>query len=203
MSMEARALTTEPRSITGKGAARQLRAQDKMPAIFYGPKMEAVALTLSPKELMAALSTDYRRNQLLSLTIDGQERHALVKELQVDPVTRAPLHVDLYGLNPDTVIERKVPLRTTGRAAGVVAGGELRVLFRFLPVSGPASSIPADVTIDVTRMNMGDVVKVKDLPLPKEVSVVMAPDRGVISVAMGRRRSAKGEGEGEGETKGK
>ena len=191
--MEARALTTEPRSETGKSAARQLRAQEKIPAVFYGPNMEPVSLAVSPKELASALSTEFRRNQLLELTVAGERRHALVQELQVDPLTRAPLHVDLYSVTPDTVIERKVPFVAKGRAAGVVAGGDLRVLFRFLPVRGPASSIPADVTVDVTRMNMGDVVKVKDLSLPEEVNVLMPAERNVLAVAAGRRRAAKDE----------
>lgn len=188
--MEAKELSAETRSVHGKGAARQLRAQQKMPAVFYGPGVDPVSLTLSPKELAAALSTDYRRNQLLKLTVNGEARHALVQELQVHPVTRQLLHADLYGLEPDTVVERKVPFVVSGRAAGVVAGGELRVLFRHLSVRGPASSIPSSIAVDVTSLNMGDTIKAKDLQLPEGVQIIMAPDRNVLTVAAGRRRAA-------------
>lgn len=190
--MEAKALSTEPRSERGKNASRQLRARHMIPAVFYTRGVAPVALSVSPKELTAALSTEFRRNQLIKLQIDGQDWHALVQELQVDPVSRVPLHVDFYGLEPEAVIERMVPLRATGRAAGVIAGGDLRVLYRQLAVRGPAMSIPADILVDVTPMQLGDVVRVKDLAVPQGVTVCLSPDRNVITVAAGRRRAAPG-----------
>merc|ERR1711916_36846 len=122
---------------------------------------------------------------------------ALVQELQVHPVTRELLHADLYGLSPDTLVSRNVPFKSTGRAAGVVAGGDLRVLFRELPVRGAALSIPAEISVDVSPMQMGESIKVKDLKLPEGVTISMPPERNVLTIVASRRRAAAAATEGD------
>ena len=188
--MEAHALTTEVRQDTGKGAARKLRARNLIPAVFYARGVEPVGLAVSPKELTAALSTSHRRNKLFKISINGEDQFVVVQELQVHPVTRQPLHVDFCGVDPAKPVDRLVPLTATGRAPGVVAGGELRVLFRSLPVRATMDAFPDVINLDVTKLNLGDSIKVKDIPLADGVTVQMPADRNVITVATTRRRAA-------------
>src|SRR5512143_1251365 len=143
--MSSQTLIAESRPQTGKGAARQLRAKGLVPAVYYGPGHEPTGLAVSPKELIAAISTAHGRNALITLKIGGKEELALVQDLQIHPVTRKPVHVDFYRVTTEQTIEREVPFVTEGRAKGVVAGGELAVIYRALPLRAKPGSFPARV----------------------------------------------------------
>ena len=194
--MDATPLTTELRTDRGKGAARQLRMNDKMPGVLYGPGLEPIALTVAPKELAHALSGPYRRNQLLSLKVQDKEHLALIRELQVHPVTRAPLHADFYRVDPEQSVEVLVPLKVSGRAKGVVAGGELRVLYRDLPVRAKPANIPSEIAIDVTNLELNETIDVSSLAPGEGAEVAMPGTRHVVVCQMPRRRPEEEEGAG-------
>lgn len=185
--MEPLALSTEPRTQKGKNAARQLRAKGLAPAVFYGAGVAPVSLAVAPKALIKVLTTAYRRNQLIELQVDGQKQLAMVKELQVHPVTRAIEHVDLYKVDLSKAVSAEVPLLTEGRAKGVVGGGELYVNFRSLPVRCTPDKIPAQITVDVTNMELGDTLRAKDVGLPAGVVIQLDAERSVISCAEPRK----------------
>ena len=186
-------LVAESRPQTGKGAARQLRAKGFVPAIYYGPGSEPTGLAVRPKELIAALSSAYGRNTLISLQIDGKTESALVQDVQVHPVTRQPLHVDFYRVDLEKEIEREVTLVTDGRAKGVVAGGEQTVIYRTLPLRAKPGTFPSSVHVDVTNLEIGDHVKVKDVKLPEGVTAALPPERNVVSVTTVRKRKEEEE----------
>jgi len=186
-------LVAESRTQTGKGAARQLRAKGLVPAVYYGPGHEATGLAIRPKELIAALSSAHGRNALISLQIDGKAENALVQDVQVHPVTRQPLHVDLYRVDLNKEIEREVTFVADGRAKGVVAGGEQTVIYRKLPLRAKPGVFPSSVHADVTNLEIGDHIKVKDLKLPEGVTVALPPERNVISVTTIRKRKEEEE----------
>ena len=181
-------LSTEIRDSRGKNAARQLRAKGRIPAVFYGTGTEPVALSLSPKELAAALSTDVRRNAVLQLELGGEKQLAMVKELQVHPVTRELRHADLYRVTLDAPVVVQVPLRALGKAKGVVEGAELYVLYRELPVRTTPDKIPTVIEVDVTGLGMNETLHVKDLPLPAGVTVALPAERSVISCHEARKK---------------
>lgn len=185
--MDALLLQTEPRAATGKGPARQLRGGGRVPAVLYGPGTEPVMLSLAPKELTAILATKHRRNQLVDLRVGAAQHLAMIRELQVHPVTRAFLHVDFLKVDPAREIEVRVPLLATGRPKGVLAGGELREQFRHLPVRAKPADVPTDITVDVSELDLNQSVHVKDLPLPPGVTVALDPERTVFSCAIPRR----------------
>ena len=187
--MEPLTLQVEVRDGRGKGPARQLRAKGLLPAVFYGPGVETKGLALSPKELTKALETEYRLNIVLRLAIAGQEHLAMVKDVQVDPVTRVPLHVDLYKVSNDRHVNVSVPLRTTGRALGVQKGGKLNVVFRELPLRATPDAIPSSITVNVASLDMGEVFKVQDLELPDGVEVLLSPERRLILVSEERKKA--------------
>ncbi len=186
--MQTRPVTTEVREQTGKGAARQLRARGLVPAVYYGPGFAPKGLAVSPKDLTAALSTEHGRNIVIELKQGDKTELAMVQELQVHPVTRRPVHVDFYKIDPELVIQREVALVAEGKAKGVVAGGELIVIYRSLPLRAKPGQFPARVVVDVTNLEIGDHVLVKDVALPAGVTAALPAERNVISCVTMRKR---------------
>jgi large subunit ribosomal protein L25 len=188
MHMEPLTLTIESRTGAGKGEARRLRARGLVPGVFYGPGAEPVGIAATPKALTQALMQPNRRNTLLQLEVNGQLQLAMVKEVQVNPLTRQLLHFDLYKVQLDRPVVVPVPFATEGRAKGVIAGGEITVVFRDLPVRTTPDKIPAVIRVDVTNMELGDTFRVKNLQLPEGVEVTLEPERSLISCAEPRKR---------------
>lgn len=186
-------LVAEPRSETGKGAARQLRAKGLVPAVYYGPKHAPTGLAVSPKELVAALASAHGRNSLITLQIEGKAEMAMVQDVQIHPVTRLPVHVDFYRVDVERPIQRDVPFVPEGRARGVIAGGELSAVYRALPLRAKPGNFPAAIHVDVTSLDIGDHIKVKDLSLPEGVSVALPSERNVVSVTTVRKRKEEEE----------
>ncbi len=186
-------LTTETREQTGKGPNRQLRARGLVPAVYYGPGFEPMGLAVSPKELAAALSTEHGRNTVVTLNIGGKEEHAMVQELQVHPVTRKPVHVDFYKIDASKPIERLVPFIAEGKAKGVVAGGELIVVYRDFPLRAKPGTFPSKIVVDVTNLEIGDHLKVKDVKLPPGVEATLPAERNVVSCITMRKRAEEEE----------
>jgi large subunit ribosomal protein L25 len=191
--MQTHTLTTEARQLTGKGAARQLRARGLVPAVFYGRETAPAGLAISPKELIAALSTPHGRNALIKISVGGSEQLAMVQDLQIHPVTRKPIHVDFYRIDASLPIVRKVPFVAEGKAKGVVAGGELVVIYREIELRAKPDQLPARITADVTPLEIGDHIKVKDLALPSGVESVLPPERNVVSCVTMRKRKEEEE----------
>jgi large subunit ribosomal protein L25 len=191
--MQTHTLSTEAREQTGKGAARQLRQRGLVPAVYYGPGHTPTGLSVSPKELSAALSTEFGRNALITLKIAGKDELAMVQDLQVHPVTRKPIHVDFYRVDSERLIERRVPFVAEGKAKGVVGGGELVVIYRDLPLRAKPGQFPSKITVDVTPLDIGDHIKVGELKLPEGVEAVLPSERNVVSVVTMRKRKEEEE----------
>ena len=187
--MEIQTIQASPRSLKGKGPARQLRAQGLLPAVFYGTQMEPRQLSVSPKDLAKVLGTELGRNALIKLDFgkDGDEL-AMVKELQIHPVKRSFVHVDFYRVQADLPVRVMVPFHTVGKAAGVVQGGEMIVVFRSLPIFAKPHDIPAKVEVDVSHLELNQTLQVKDLKLGDGVEVMLSPSRTLVVVQTERKR---------------
>ncbi len=195
--MNKQTLQAEVRDSRGKGPARRLRAQGKIPAVFYGPGIEPTPLTVDPKELEAHLRGPLGRNTLFDLTYDGKSELAMVKDLTVTTVDRVLLHVDFLRVSADAPVKAEVKITTTGRAIGVVKGGKLNVTRRAVPVLAKPGSIPAKLVIDVTEIDMFGSLAVKDLVLPEGVTVTLKPDLTLVAVVEDRRAIKLAEEEAE------
>jgi large subunit ribosomal protein L25 len=195
--METTTLQAEVRGSRGKGPARRLRAQGKVPGVFYGPGVEPTPLTLSPRELEKALRGKRGRNVVFKLSVDGKDELAMVKDVTVDPVSQELLHVDLYRVFEDKVLEVDVPFHTTGRAQGVVMGGVLNVTRRTLPLRTTPANIPVSIDVDVTRLNMKDTISVEQVELPEGVECMLAPKLTLVIILEPRKVTAADEGEAE------
>jgi len=185
--MSETALVVESRANTGKGAVRKLRAAGRIPAILYGQGKESVPLTLDPRALEKVLKTG-GANALLDLTVEGRtdlgSPVALVKELQRHPIRGTILHADLYAVDLTKTVEVEVPIHLLGKAKGIDFGGILEHSLREVALECLPRSIPAAIEVDVSNMEIGDVIHVRDLVLPTGVSLVTDPDLGVVHVAL-------------------
>jgi large subunit ribosomal protein L25 len=193
--MEKKTLQAEVRAERGKGPLRRLRAAGKLPAVLYGPGVEPTSLTVDPKALETALRGEMRRNQVFDLEFGGKNVTAMVRDLLVHPVDRSLLHVDFYVVSDDRPVDTVVPIFTKGRSKGVQRGGKLTVALRTIALRAAPTNIPADVTIDVTNVDIGDVIHVADIKLPEGVVATLPPKQTVLGVYEDRRAVAKGDEE--------
>jgi len=185
-------LQAEVREGRGKGPARQLRAEGKAPAVLYGPGGDPVSLTIDPKELERVLTTPHRRNVLIEMAIGSDKALVMVKELQINPLTREVRHVDFYRVTADRPVKVQVPLHTKGRAKGVASGGKMRVYFRTVPVLAKASEIPAEIMVDVTPLDQNQTLAAKDLPVAEGVKVLLPVEQACVTIE-GERSRPEGE----------
>jgi large subunit ribosomal protein L25 len=188
--METTTLQAEVRAGRGKGPARRLRAEGKVPGVFYGPGVEPTPLTLSPKELIKALRGERGRNVVFKLSVDGKDELAMVKDLTTDPVTQELLHIDLYRILEDKVLEVNVPFRTKGRSVGVVQGGVLNVTRRVLPLRTTPANIPVSIEVDVTHLALKDTISVEDIQLPAGVECTLQPKLTLVIILEPRKATA-------------
>lgn len=185
--MEKQTLPAEVRTTRGKGPARQLRMKGLIPAVLYGPGGETETISVDPVVLTKALTTPFRRNQLLELQIGERAQYAVLKELDVHPLSRAVRHADFYRVSLESTAVYEVPLHTSGRAKGVVKGGELRVLFRSLPLRVEPDKVPAEILINVENLDIQESVRVKDIPL--EAGEIQLPaDRALVTIISEQRK---------------
>jgi large subunit ribosomal protein L25 len=176
-------LTAERRTVTGRSAVRKLKAKGIVPAVIYGAKDEAEPLQVSRRDINAMLSHASGENILVELEIAGKNRLALVQEVQHAPLGGAILHIDFHAISMDEVIQADVPLEPTGTANGVKnMGGLLEHNLRSLAIECLPSDLPDVITVDVSALNIGDAIHVREIPLPKGVTTRVQPDLTAFSV---------------------
>lgn len=150
----------------GKGAARRTRGQGKLPGVLYGSG-KSVSITTEPKIIHELLLQKGGRNRVLTLKGTGVEgRSVMIKSYQVDPLSRALIHVDLLEIDLKKKIRVTVPLSFVGRAAGVADGGVMNIVERAISVNCLANQIPNHIDVDVTTLKIGDSIHLADLSLP-------------------------------------
>ena len=188
--METTTLQAEVRAGRGKGPARRLRAEGKVPGVIYGPGVEPTPLTLSPKELTKALRGERGRNVVFKLSLDGKDQLAMVKDVTTDPVTQELLHIDLYRILEDKALDVNVPFRTYGRSVGVVQGGVLNVTRRVLPLRTTPAKIPVSIEVDVTHLALKDTISVEEIELPEGVECSLNPKLTLVIILEPRKATA-------------
>lgn len=193
--MQAIKIAIEPRTTTGKGAARKVRGAGRIPAILYRDGVAPALFTIDPEELDLILHRQGDRNTLFEIEVDGQARVALIKDIQIHPVNRRLRHVDFYQVLEDHEVQVRVRLEPVGRAEGTRAGGSLSMLRRELTVRCMPGVIPAVIQVDVTPLGVGDCIRVEDVPMPPGVAAVFEANYVVATVEGKRLESAEVEAE--------
>jgi large subunit ribosomal protein L25 len=178
-------LKANVRKNTGKGSARVLRRDGRMPAVLYGPDQVPVLLSINVKEL-EKISKNYNLSQVpLNLVIgDGKSatKKVMVKELQTHPVSLDYLHIDLYEIAMDRKIKVNVPVVTKGKSIGVELGGVLQIVRRELEVLCLPAEIPESIELDITDLDIGDSVHVDEIPLEGEIEIAAAMNFTVLTI---------------------
>ena len=182
------ALGVELRKEHGKGVARKLRAAGRIPGICYRRNAEPVPVSLDPRELELLLRTASSGiNTLIDLKVAGggdfDGRQVLIKELQRDPISGAYLHADLYAVDLQQKIHVSVPIHLKSTAIGVsMGGGILDHATRELDVECMPNAIPEGFAVDVSELEIGQSIHVRDLAIPAGIEVLNDPDVSIVSV---------------------
>lgn len=175
MSLETRPLNAKVRTGAGKGFARRTRAEGLVPAVVYGPHLEKpLNIAVNAKETKAAIQTPRRMNTVLGLNIEGKQVTVLLKEFQLDPVSKELLHVDFIDVRENEQVRVKVPLVLTGKAEGVANGGILSQVRREIEVWALPGAIPEKIEADVTPLKIGGSLHINEITLPSGVKVKTA-----------------------------
>jgi large subunit ribosomal protein L25 len=177
-------LEAEPRTASGKGAARQLRRAGKVPGIFYGPQSHATMITIDAKEFgqkVSALEGSHLI-QFRSAAGNLSGKVVLVKDAQYDPVGGHALHADFYEVNLAEKIQVAAPLHFVGKAVGVAMGGILQPLERDVQVECLPRDIPEFIAVDVSALNIHDTVHVGDVVPPPGVSILYDSNFPLVTV---------------------
>jgi large subunit ribosomal protein L25 len=173
------------RSTFGKGASRQLRMKEFTPAVVYSGGSAAVPLQFETAILYKSLLEVHGRNAIVTLKIEGDdkaERHALVKEVQKDPVNDQVVHVDFLEIALDNPAVFAVPLKFVGIAKGVDLGGELHLLQSKVKLKGYPMDIPDSIEVDIKDLARGDSLTFGDMKLPAKVEMLADAKAVCVSV---------------------
>src|SRR3954452_4057445 len=177
-------LSAQRRTALGRSAVRKLKTIGAVPAVIYGAKNQPEALQVSKREINAVLAHASGENILIELEIDGgANRLAMVQEVQHSPLGGDVLHIDFHAVSMDEMIEADVPLETAGIANGVKNfGGLLEQNLRALSIECLPRDLPDVITVDVSALNIGYAIHVRDIPLPQGVTSTSPADLTAISV---------------------
>ncbi len=209
--MEQVTLRAEPRQ-AGKGPARRARNEGYLPAVVYGRSAEARPVRLSARDVERLLGQPGGRNAVIRLEVDGDAgnpRTVMIKEVQVDPVRRRPLHLDLYQISLKEKVTARVRLHFVGEEAVTKAGGIIQHQARDVEVQCLPTEIPDAIDVDVAGLSVGEHLTMGELKVPEGVTVLNDPDEVVVAVlaprmieeepAEAEAEAAEGEAAGAGE----
>jgi len=180
------------RADRGKNAARRLRASGRIPAIVYGGKKDALAVSVDPKTLLRVLRSESGRNTILSLDLgDAGKASAILKSWQVDPINEKFIHADFYRIAMDVAIRVKIPILAKGEARGVkVDAGILEVIMRELEVECLPGDIPERIEVDVTDLGLHGAIRVSELKVSDKVKVLDDAEQIVVHVVSVKEEAA-------------
>lgn len=185
--MASEQLSASARDQGGKGVARKLRSEGRIPAVVYGHGREPQPLSINSRELDRLLDHIAAEATVIDLDIDGKPARTLIREIQRHPFKRQILHVDFQELVAGEKISVRLPIILVGVPDGVrLDGGILDQTMRELEVEVDPSNIPNHVDIDVTKLTIGSSIHVRDITLPEGVEVLDDGDASVCVVSAPR-----------------
>ncbi|KPJ70208.1 hypothetical protein AMJ44_00390 [candidate division WOR-1 bacterium DG_54_3] len=173
----------EKRIIFGKNASRAIRREGKVPAIFYGANTTSIPLVVSKKDIIKILKSESGENTIFKVSFNSESQDAMIKELQIDPVTDELLHVDLYQIAMDKIIRVSIPVVPVGEAVGVKAeGGFVDFMTREVEIECLPKDIPEQIEIDISSLHIHQSVKVEDVRPFEGVEIITEPDTVLILI---------------------
>ena len=169
-------LKAEARERVGKGSAREVRRNGKVPAVIYGDKQPPLAIALPYKEIFYKIHGGGFLTTIATIDVDGQKIQVLPKDYQLDPVRDFPVHVDFLRIGKDTEVNVEVPVHFVNeeKSPGIKRGGVLNIVRHTIEFHCRANAIPEFITIDLTGAEIGDSIHISAVKLPEGVRPVIA-----------------------------
>lgn len=200
--MERIELEVAPRTETGKGPNRRLRAAGRIPAVVYGADLNPAKVSVDAHTFTRLMDKGRVENALINLvrssgTKGSDDVVAVVREVQRDPLTRAILHIDLNSVRMDTETEFDLQIHHTGTPAGVKDGGILETHRHTLAVRCLPAAFPGQITVDLSGLKVNAGLYARDIPLPEGVRLMDEPDTLFYTVAPPKTEAAPAAAEGE------
>ena len=181
-------LNANMRSQFGKGAARTLRREGLTPAVLYGPHAEPMALKLETRPFTLTLLKLQRQNAVITLNIKGDadesKKTVILKDVQVDPVHDTLKHADFLEISLESPITLSVPVKYTGTAQGIEAGGDLSISRDRISMKGLPMDIPDFVEADLTPLQINQNITCGDLAIPENVTLMEKEDLVCAGIVM-------------------
>ena len=178
----------------GSAAARRLRRQESIPAVLYGQGMSPVSVAVERSALRLALSGPAGVNTILTLEVDGNSYPAVVKDMQRHPVRRTVAHVDFMRINLSEELTVSVPVHLVGTAKAVVSdGGLVDAATDTIDVVTTPANMPSEIAVDVSNMQMGDVIRLSEITMPAGCRAVGDPDMPVVTTVAGSKAASAAE----------
>lgn len=176
------------RDAGGKGAARALRREGRVPAVIYGDKSDPQNVSLDNKELWQQVRTGQFLNTIYMLDIDGKTQRVIPREIQLDPVRDNPVHVDFLrlGVGAKVTVEIPVNFLNEEEAPGLKRGGVLNIVRHTIELRCVAESIPELLEADLTGLEIGDSIHVSAIKLPEGVELTIADRDFTVATIVGR-----------------
>ena len=186
MSHESYELKAEAREGVGKGSARLVRRNGKIPAVIYGDKQPPLPIAVDYKELYYKIHGGGFMTTIATIDVDGKKVQVLPKDYQLDPVRDVPLHVDFLRVGKDTIVTVSIPVHFENeeKSPGIKRGGVLNVVRHEVEFTVPANAIPEFITVDLAGLEIGASVHISHIKLPEGVKpVIQDRDFTVATVA--------------------
>ena len=181
--MEQARLEVQIREGRGKGAARATRREGLVPAIIYGHKLEPMAVQLPERSLRRFLGSG-GENTLINMDLGADKTETvMLKEVQIDPVSRRLVHVDFVRVSLEERVTTHVPIILLGEAPGVAEGGILEFPLRELQIECQVGQMPEHIEIDISELGIGNRIRIATLELSEELTVLDAPTTIIVTIA--------------------
>ena len=198
---EKNVLEATTRQRTGSGVLNQLRREGQTPCVVYGAGRENSNIKINTKQFTDLMRESASENIIVTLDVEGSKALAFVQDVQNDPISRRPLHIDFLAVDENTEITASLPLKFTGEPLGVKNGGLLEQLVYNLEVTCLPKDLPETINCDVTPMRIGESKHIGEIQLPEGVKATGGADILVCNVVKTRASISAGTGE-EGEETG-
>ncbi len=175
-------IAAKPRQDSGKGAAHKMRKAGQVPAVAYGPGVAHSFLSIDPKAF-ALQRSQFGGSHIYQVAVDGQKPFkALVRDVQIDPLSQGVIHVDFYALDMTKPIRIDVPIELEGKHAGAIDGGILQQVLRKVLIECLPAEIPQKLTADVTPLKIGESLHLSDIKLPQGLKLITHADEAICTV---------------------
>lgn len=189
--MERIKISAAEREAGKKGSNRRLRKEGMIPAVLYGKGEKAANLSVNSKELTRQLKGASGTNVLIDLELTNhKDLVVMLKDFQTDILKHAITHVDFLKINLKEKVTIRVPIHVTGKAIGIEKGGLLEMVNREIEIRCLPTQIPSKIDVDITPLDIGTSIHVKELTLPEGVEVHMPPETTVVAIVAPREEVA-------------